>query len=207
MTQAQLTGAQQHSLPQPQRITLEAYIELFDEHPHEVMDGVLILMTPQQFRSSRIAHDLYDELKPFVTEKKLGRIWMETVYALDVDQRTHWLEGSLVPDVSFTSQQRLDEHLRQYGEESPLRVAPDMAVEIISPTDKFSYVMAKVAMYLRFGVRLIWVIDPQNRTAWVITQDDPEGHIFGEDGALSGDPVLPGLSISIARLLGASTEA
>jgi Uma2 family endonuclease len=207
MAHAQLTGAQPSNSPQAQRITLEAYLELFGEHPHEVIDGVLIPMTPQQFRSSRIAHDLYDKLKPFVTEKKLGRVWMETVYAFEVDQDTNWLEGSLVPDVSFTSQPRLEEHLRQHGEEGPLRIAPDLAVEIISPTDKFSYVMAKVTTYLRFGVQLIWVIDPQNHNVWVITQDDPEGHTLGETDTLSGDPVLPGLSIPIARLLQTLTEA
>jgi Uma2 family endonuclease len=206
MAQAQLTGSQQSHSPQAQQITLEAYLELFSKHPYEVIDGVLIPMTPQQFRSSRIAHDLYDKLQPFVTEKKLGRVWMETVYAVSVDQRTNWLEGSLVPDVSFTSQQRLEEHLKQHGEEGPLRIAPDMAAEIISPTDKFSYVMAKVSTYLRFGVHLIWVIDPQNRNVWVITQDDPEGHILGEADTLSGDPVLPGLSVSIAWLLGTPTE-
>jgi Uma2 family endonuclease len=205
MSDAQWAGTQQASIPH-ERMTLDAYMAFFDEQPCEVMDGVLISMTPQQFRSSRIAHDLYDQMKPFVTERKLGRVWMETVYALDVNEHTRWLEGALVPDVSFTSLARLDEHLRQYGEDGPLRIAPELAVEIISPTDKFSYVMAKVATYLRFGVRLIWVIDPQNRTVWVITQDDPEGRILNDTDTLCGDPVLPGLSISVAGLFGALAE-
>ena len=174
---------------------------LLDERLCEVIDGEAIPMTPQQLRSSRIAHDLLFSIERLVRERKLGRVWTETVYALDIDPDTNWVEGSLVPDVSFTSQERLDEQMARYGEEGPLRVAPELAIEIVSPTDKFSLSLIKVARYLDYGVRLVWLIDPQRRVVHVYTSEKPDGTILHDTGTLTGDPVLPGWSMPITELL------
>lgn len=94
----------------------------------------------------------------------------------------------------------------QYPGERVFRVAPDLAVEIVSPTDKFSAVLKKVARYLEYGVKLIWVIDPQNRVVYVYTPDHPDGRALHEDATLNGDPVLPEWSMHFPDLLGANPE-
>jgi Uma2 family endonuclease len=201
VAQARLTHTHQQPQPEPHGIALEAYMTLLDEQLHEVIDGEVIPMTPQQLRSSRIAHDLLFSIERLVRDEKLGRVWTETVHVLDVDQDTNWVEGSLVPDVSFTRQERLDEQMASYGEEGPLRVAPDLVVEIISPTDKFSLLLIKVARYLEYGVKLVWLIDPQRRVVHVHTPEQPDGTILHDTDTLAGDPVLPGWSMPIAGLL------
>jgi Uma2 family endonuclease len=200
VAQAHLTHTQRPHA-EPHRITLERYMELLDEQLYEVIDGEVIPMTPQQLRSSRIAHDLLFSIERFVRDKELGRVWTETVYALDVAPGTNWVEGSLVPDVSFTSQERLDEQMARYGEEGPLRIAPDLAVELVSPTDKFSLLFIKAARYLEYGTKLVWLIDPQRRAVHVYTPEQPDGFILHDTDALTSDPVLPGWSMAIVELL------
>lgn len=76
---------------------------------------------------------------------------------------------------------------------------PDLAVEVLSPTDRLSEALAKVAMYLEAGVSLVWLIDPRKRTATVFRQNElPE--TMGEDDALDGEEVLPGFTLPLAVL-------
>src|SRR5262249_9763499 len=104
--------------------------------------------------------------------------------------------------VSFVSQERIDAHVDRYGETGPIRLAPDLAIEVISPGDKYSDVDDKVADYLRYGVRLVIVLNPRNRTARNCTPENPGGLI--EHTTLRGDPVLPGWSMPLAELFGAA---
>jgi Uma2 family endonuclease len=182
-------------------------MELLDQQLCEVIDGEVIPMAPQQLRNSRIAHDLLFSLERFVRDKKSGRVWTETVNALSVDATTDWVEGSLVPDVSFTSQERLSEQMTLYGEEGPLRIAPNLAIEIVSPTDRFSLSLIKVARYLGYGTSLVWLIDPQRRVVHVYTPEEPDGFILHDTDMLSGDPIVPGWSMSIAGLLDGKPKA
>jgi Uma2 family endonuclease len=109
----------------------------------------------------------------------------------------------VVPGVLFISRDRYDEQLRKYGEQDFLRVTPEFVIEILSEDDKYTQVNKKVALYLRYGTQLVWVIDPQQRNARVITPEQPAGVIVGEEATLSGEPVLPGWSIRLKELLGA----
>jgi Uma2 family endonuclease len=88
------------------------------------------------------------------------------------------------------------------GERFPegyVRIAPDLAVEVISPNDLAYEVDDKVEEYLRAGVRLVWVVNPQTRTVRIHRAD---GSIAqrreGED--LTGDDVLPGFVCPLAAV-------
>lgn len=77
--------------------------------------------------------------------------------------------------------------------------APDFAVEVLSPSDRFADVLRKVAEYLAAGTRLVWVIDPEARTATVFRPDAlPE--TAGSDGVLSGEEALPGFTLRLAEV-------
>jgi Uma2 family endonuclease len=188
-------------------LTLEAYLDAYARQPVEVVDGDMVVMSPPEFRHVRIAHTLYHLLYAFAGKKKLGSVWIEAPYLLDADDRADWVRGSRVPDVSFVARERMDAHLARYGTEGPLRLAPDLAVEIVSPHDRYSDLNRKVADYLRYGTRLVWVIDPQVRTVRVVTPDDPGGRILTPDDTLAGDPVLPGWSAPVLDVLGGPAES
>jgi Uma2 family endonuclease len=78
--------------------------------------------------------------------------------------------------------------------------APDLAVEVLSPTDRFTAVMEKVQDYLANGTRLVWVIDPIGRSAAVF-RPDARPLLIQEDGILDGVDVLPGFSVTLRDVL------
>jgi Uma2 family endonuclease len=177
---------------------MAAYIR----QPIEVVDGEIVVMSPPQRQHIRIAHDLFRSLDRFLEENQLGRAWLEAPYLLEADDRGDWVRGARTPDLSFIARERVEAHDAQYGDvEGPYRLAPDLAVEIVSPGDSYSTVMQKVADYLRYGVRLVWVIDPQTRAVRIHTQEDPDGRTLSDTDTLSGEPVLAGWSMSIKLLL------
>ena len=77
--------------------------------------------------------------------------------------------------------------------------APDLAAEVVSGSDTFGDIDAKVRQYLDSGVRLVWLIDPLMRT---VTAHTPVDHprLFSDTDDLVGDPVLPGLRIPVRRI-------
>jgi Uma2 family endonuclease len=103
--------------------------------------------------------------------------------------------------VAFVSHATLAAHeaagrsLRGFAE-----LAPDLVVEVLSPDDRPGEVRDKVADWLRAGTRLVWVVDPETRSARAYGPDGSACAI-PEDGALDGGAVLPGLLIPLGDVL------
>ena len=80
-------------------------------------------------------------------------------------------------------------------------LAPDLAVEVLSPNDRPEDVLEKVGEYLGVGTRLVWVIDPETRTA-VVYRSLTDVRVIGEADALDGEDVVPGFSCPLRTVLG-----
>ena len=105
-------------------------------------------------------------------------------------------EQARLPDFALVMRERLrGTHL-----DEPFRGAPDFAVEIMSPDDRMSEVLAKVRFYLENGVRLVWLIDPRTRTV-MVWSSWTEPRLFTEDDTLDGGDVLPGFSTPVRDIL------
>ncbi len=185
-------------------LTVEEFVDAYTRQPVEVVDGKIVEMAPAEVAHMLMAHFLYDALAAWAREGGLGRAFIETPYVLDGSRRKNWVQGARVPDVSFLAQDRLKAHLDQHGASGPFWLAPDLAVEIVSVNDRYVDVQRKVVDYLRYGVRLVWVINPEMRVIRVFSPDDPEGRTLHEADTLTGDPVLPGWSIPVASVLDSS---
>ena len=74
-----------------------------------------------------------------------------------------------------------------------LPLAPDLAVEVVSPDDRAGEVQAKVSDWLNAGSRLVWVVDPARKRA-VIYREDGSVDLLANQDALSGEDLLPGFS-------------
>jgi Uma2 family endonuclease len=101
------------------------------------------------------------------------------------------------PDASFIRLERMP--FAQALEEGHILIAPDLAVEVLSPNDLAYEVDAKVQEYLNAGVHLVWVINPATRTVRVHRATGP-GTILREDDELTGEDVLPGFRCRVAEL-------
>lgn len=100
------------------------------------------------------------------------------------------------PDVSFVAAGRLSP---DEAKKSEWRLAPDLAVEVISPNDTADLVETKLDEYLQAGVRLVWVVYIPTRNVWAYCPDGTAKR-YRADDTLTGEDVLPGFSVKIADL-------
>ena len=105
--------------------------------------------------------------------------------------------GVLVPDASWTSQEKWDAYPHVAGDAHPF--CPDFVVEIRSTSDNLAPIQAKMRMYMENGALLGWLIDPTNRRVYVYRtgQDEPER--LDDPATLSGEDVMPGFVFDVAR--------
>jgi Uma2 family endonuclease len=99
------------------------------------------------------------------------------------------------PDVSFIRPGRLPDERIPKGDVS---IPPDLAVEVVSPNDLYNEVDVKVSEYLAVGVPLVWVVNPETRTACVF-RPDGSARRLREDEEIDGGDVLPGFRCRLAE--------
>jgi Uma2 family endonuclease len=173
-------------------MTAEQLAELPDDgHKYELMRGELITMAPAGRRSGRLGLSIGRLMAEHVEAHNLGEVYgADTGFILARDP-----DLVLAPDAAFV----LAERLAGVPEDGYLPLAPDLAVEVISPSERAGHISAKVIDYLDAGVRLVWLIDPRRQTVTVYTPDRT-AHILRSPDVLDGGDVLPGFRLSLAEL-------
>ena len=106
------------------------------------------------------------------------------------------LRTSLVPAVAYFDRASMD---RQPEDDVFLTGPPTLAVEIMSPSDRFERLWAKVDDYLAAGTPWVWVIDPHFRTVLVLRPDHPPALSTGE-AELKCEPEMPGFATPAGRI-------
>ena len=159
-----------------------------------LIDGELITkMSPSQHHAL-IASELARLLGNYVVARGLGRVLVECGYHPPHDRRT-----VLLPDVSFESSARAAQPpLTSYAP-----YMPDLAVEILSPTQTLAQLQRKAQVYLAHGTEIVWLVLPGRASVEVWRRADdgaPVSERIGRDGSLSGGDVLPGFTLELRRL-------
>jgi Uma2 family endonuclease len=177
--------------PPPGQATVQDVIDVRarDRALCELIDGTLV-EKPVGYRESIIAVALASLLQAFVRPRKLGVVTGEAGMMQLAAAQVR------IPDVAYTSWARLGGSVP--SEQVPL-VAPDLAVEILSPSNSPREMDRKRLEYFGAGVRLVWVIDIDARSAAVYT--DPETfNTVTDAGSLDGGDVLPGFAVPLRDL-------
>ncbi len=78
-------------------------------------------------------------------------------------------------------------------------IAPDLAVEVVSPSDRAAEVLAKVAEYLEAGTRLVWVVYPQTQKI-VVYRPSADVQLLSVGDTLEGEDVVPGFACPVAEV-------
>jgi Uma2 family endonuclease len=176
-------------------LTVEDYLAL--EEPactrYELSEGELIVTPSPNFFHNKKRDRINARMAEFVDKRKLGEI---------VSEMDFKLRGETVrrPDVAFISAERLE------GldlEKVPLRIAPDLAIEVVSKNDRADDLLLKVSQYLAAGTKAVWLFYPNTRQAYRYLPGklEPEvrsasaGHNFEEP------KLLPGFSLPLADIL------
>ena len=158
----------------------------------ELVHGVIQMMSPAGGRHGQIALRLGAMLLQHVEVHDLGEVFAaETGFLLTRNPDT-----VRAPDVAFVQRERID-RLDDLTGFIPL--PPDLVAEVISPTDSFSHVEEKTRFWLKSGVRVVLVVDPQNRTVRVVRGTD-ETQLLSEIEDLAVDDVVPGWRLCVGKL-------
>lgn len=182
-------------------MTLDEFVRAYDEEgPFELINGEKKPIMPNVRQSTWIIHVLFRLLDAFSEKHGLGNVFMEQTFVLIFD-KTHWVKGSRQPDLTFTTQARWNAFIAEYpspeNDNKPIILVPDLAVEVISPTDRMGDVLEKAEYYRQDGVKEVWVIDPIRRTIRVFKAKSM--NILEEGDTLSGDDLLPGFTLNLTE--------
>jgi Uma2 family endonuclease len=176
---------------QVQKMTVEQFDEWIFlpeniDHNYEYVAGEIINVVSNQY-SSKIAGLMLTYINIFVIENSLGDV-------TGADGGYHVAGERYLPDVGFISRARQAEPNREAYNSNP----PDLAVEVISPTDAESNITIKVGNYLAAGT-VVWIVRPETKTFEVYTPNQPV-QILGEEDTLDGGDVLPNFTLAIKKI-------
>ena len=155
-------------------------------HNHELVDGELVDVSGNTPQHNLLRDFLVTLLHPLVKRQGLGVVISEQEF--DFDGNAHGPDIALIE----TAKLRLLDRKRRVQ-----LFVPDLAIEIVSENDKFKSLMAKATRYRKCGVKEVWVLSPDTREAFVLSEDRK---VILDDDALFESKLIPGFSIRLAEL-------
>jgi Uma2 family endonuclease len=163
-----------------------------DGKRYELVDGELREMPPAGMEHGDVGTSLNAPLWFHVRERRLGRVFgPDTGFRIFPDR-----DIAYAPDASYVSNEQLAtvEDYTKMG-----RLAPDLVVEVVSPSDRMADVLDKVRDYLLAGVRLVWVVEPRHRAVTAYPAIG-EPVVYRENDILDGGDVLPEFRLTVAEI-------
>jgi Uma2 family endonuclease len=171
--------------------TPEDLLALEEDGLFELVDGKLV-----EKKMSSLANEtavlLSSAILVYARPNSLGKVYAEQTFKCfpeDPDKLRR-------PDVAFI----LADRAAAVGDEGHLNIYPDIAIEVVSPTDKIYEFDRKLADYRSAGVKLVWVVNPNSRTIRIHRPDHSVTELVDSD-TLTGETVLPGFSAKVSDLL------
>ncbi len=167
-----------------------------DGSRYALVHGALITMPPTGDIHGEITLALSLLIGNFVRANRLGRIYAaETGFKLTSNPDT-----VLAADFAFITQARVVPR-----EGGFLPIAPDLAVEVASPSNTRLELQEKIALYFRAGTRQVWIVYPRARSVYVYMAED-QVTIYSAKGVISGGDLLPNFSLPVAQIFAVLDE-
>lgn len=154
----------------------------------ELVDGEVVELTTPPPLHGWIARNVQRALDAFVTAHRLGEVFGDNVPYMLGHEKVR------VPDVSFVRTERVP------GPPPPRGgwpMAPDLAVEVLSPSERYAAVRKKLADYFGAGTRQVWLVDPDDRIVEVHTMGGTARQV-DEAGTVDGGDLLPDFTLAVA---------
>jgi Uma2 family endonuclease len=173
-------------------VTADELLAIGDDAHFELVKGELHDVSPSGTEPSMIAMFLAETVGPFVRSRKLGITTdSQGGYILSRDPDT-----VVAPDIGFVRRHRIP---RGHDFTKYFPEPPDIAIEVVSPTDRSAEILSKVALYGEAGGPLVWVVYPKQRAVTVHVLGEPPQTIY-EGETLQGGEILPGFSLAVGEI-------
>lgn len=182
---------------------MDEFIHRYDQDgPFELIDGELIPKMPSISEHNQTAKRIFLAFLPY-EQQGLGEVFQEATFVLT--DNPDWVRGSRIPGVMFVSAKKLARFKQTVPDyqNKPYILIPDIAVEVVAPTDQYSVILQKVKRYLKDGVSIVLVVDPQLREIIVHRLGSQQQiTLNGNDDILTLEPVLPGFAVKLWQIFG-----
>jgi Uma2 family endonuclease len=171
-------------------MTVEEFSRLPGEGArHEINAGELITLPPPKSMHSLTLLAVLECLQAYLRKHPIGRAIPEAGYVLSREPLT-----IRQPEVSVLSKERI----QATGEDSYFEGAPELAVEVVSPSDSAEDLEIKVGQYLSAGAQQVWVLYPKTRDLHVYSAK--HAVVLKSDDVLKGGEFLPGFAVKVSEL-------
>ncbi len=158
------------------------------DHRMELVDGEIIVMTPSGYESDEIASEFSGQLRNWVKPRKLGRVTGAGAGFNLPNANTR------APDVSFVLAERLRVSPRSYAD-----LAPNLMVEVKSPTDSVKKTREKIQEFLTVGTQIGILINPESHTLEIYRLNQ-EAAVLKDGDVLTLPDLLPGWEMAVSEL-------
>lgn len=175
-------------------VTADELLDFPDGYRCELIDGVVVEMSPAGYDHSMLIGELNEALVMYNVRAKIGKVWgADSGFLLRREPDT-----VLAPDLAVVPPELARRPPKGTQGFAPL--PPIVAVEVKSPGDDERRIVEKTRLYLEAGVRELWWVRPSKRT---VTRSTPDGDVavFGDDDTLTST-VLPGFALPLVDLFG-----
>jgi len=164
----------------------------------ELIKGEVVAVNPTSYRAAKVTARILRILDVYAEAHELGDVvGPDAGFVIFPDEHT-----LVAPDVCFIASHRVPPAVDQ---EHFARLAPDLVVEVMSPSDRMTDALRKISLYLEAGVSLVWLVEPGPRTISVFERDQPAVRLAG-DQVVTAEGILPGFSMTVDDLLGPPPE-
>jgi Uma2 family endonuclease len=183
------------------RMTIDEFLVAdLPQGKSELVRGEVRSTPPAEAPHGRAATNLVVALAVYVKERRLGWVFGDAV-GYELARFPHTVR---VPDASLVRADRIPSDGVRPG---LFRFPPDLAIEVLSPSETATLLEEKIRDYATSGTRLIWIVDPMRRTILTIPDDAPVSWL-SEGDTLDGGTVVPGFSCPVAEVFeGIAREA
>ena len=162
---------------------------------YELVDGEVVEMVPPNWGHGGVALNIGSAMLIFVRRNNLGAVRIESGYRISTNPDT--VRG---PNVSFVTTSRVP---AEGGQVSLFPGAPDIAVEVVSPSNTVSQVERKVGEYLAAGSQRVWAVYPATATAprrVLIHRPDGATVAYTGEDVITDEELLPGFSLPLSEI-------
>jgi Uma2 family endonuclease len=173
--------------------TAEELMRISSNGRYELIEGVIYEMSPTGEEHGFIAWKIIQKVGAFVEKNKSGIVTSsETGYKLSSNPDT-----VRAPDGAFKSNERLAEGggvVKDYS-----AIMPELVIEVNSPSDSYTKIAGKVQDWLRAGVKMVWVIEPSDKTV-AVYDETGKCVILSENDYLDGGKILDNFKCKVGEI-------